>query len=218
MTFLSNPTGVGGTGITSINGMIGSTQSIVSGTTGSDFNIASASNTVTINLPDAGSGVRGAVTTGTQSFQGTKTFLSAPLSYNFIAGFSTTVTAAGTTTLVVGSNQIQEFTGTTTQTVVLPVVSTLALGQTFRIVNRSTGIVTVNSSGANLVQSIVAGAAADIVCVLTSGTTAASWDSVYYSTSGTGTVTSVSVVSANGFTGSVATATTTPAITLTPAT
>lgn len=38
---------------------------------------------------------------------------------------------------------------------------------------------------------------------------------VYLATAGTGTVTTVSVVSANGFAGSVATATTTPAITLT---
>lgn len=95
---------------------------------------------------------------------------------NLRNSFTTTATAAGTTTLTVNSNINQEFTGATTQTVVLPVVTTLTVGQTFHILNNSTGALTVNSSGGNLVKTVPAGATLTIVCVLVTGTTAASWD------------------------------------------
>lgn len=110
---------------------------------------------------------------------------------NHIPGYTTTVTAAGTTTLVMGSTYNQYFTGSTTQTVVLPVVSTLTAGLAFNIVNNSTGALTVNSSGGNLVATVPAGTALAgqsvvVTCVLTSGTTAASWSVV---AGGGGTVT-----------------------------
>lgn len=98
---------------------------------------------------------------------------------NFISGFTTTATAAGVTTLTVASTQIQVFTGSTTQTVSLPVTSTLTTGHQFIIENNSTGLVTVNSSGGNAVIVLAAGTSATVTCVLTSGTTAASWDSTY---------------------------------------
>lgn len=44
------------------------------GTTGTDFNIANAPNSVTINLPDASATNRGAMTTGSQTLVGVKTF------------------------------------------------------------------------------------------------------------------------------------------------
>jgi hypothetical protein len=91
-------------------------------------------------------------------------------------GYTTTATAAGTTTLTVSSTANQFFTGTTTQTVVLPVVSTLTRGQQFTIHNNSTGIVTVNSSGSNLVATVTPNTTAVITCILITGTTAASWD------------------------------------------
>ena len=94
---------------------------------------------------------------------------------NHIEGYSTTATAAGTTTLVVGSNWQQFFTGTTTQTVLLPVTSTLVLGQSFQITNNSTGVVTVQSSGANNILAMPANTVTTYTCILTSGTTAASW-------------------------------------------
>lgn len=95
----------------------------------------------------------------------------------FIPGYTTTVTAAGTTTLTVASSAQQFFTGSTTQTVKLPVASNLALGQQFQIVNASTGAVTVQSSGGNTISVVSPGAPiATFVCVLTSGTTAASWN------------------------------------------
>ena len=53
--------------------------------------------------------------------------------------YATTVTAAGTTTLTTASADGEYFTGTTTQTLVLPVTSTLVLGRSFLVVNNSTG-------------------------------------------------------------------------------
>jgi hypothetical protein len=97
--------------------------------------------------------------------------------------YNTTATAAGTTTLTVTSARDQFFTGATTQTVVLPVTSTLALGFAFNIVNDSTGTVTVQSSGANTVVTLSAGVRAIVTCILTSGTTAASWSVSSTSTS-----------------------------------
>jgi hypothetical protein len=94
---------------------------------------------------------------------------------NLLEGFATTATAAGTTTLTVGSAYQQFFTGTAAQTIVLPVTSTLVLGQSFVITNQSTGSLTVNSSGSNLVTTVLPNASVVVVCILTSGTTAASW-------------------------------------------
>jgi len=94
-------------------------------------------------------------------------------------GYTSTATASGTTTLTVSSTQLQYFTGTTTQTVVLPVASTLTVGQRFEIHNNSTGSVTVQSSGLNSVIVVTGNTTAVVTCVLTSGTTAASWDADY---------------------------------------
>ena len=98
---------------------------------------------------------------------------------NSIDAYATTVTAAGTTTLTVASAYQQFFTGSTTQAVVMPVTSTLVLGQSWLIVNNSTGVVTVRSSGGNTI--VAMGPATDVIvtCILTSGTTAASWNSDY---------------------------------------
>lgn len=108
---------------------------------------------------------------------------------SFIPSFQTIATAAGTTTFTVSTPHVTQFTGTSTQTVTLPVVSTLVLGRQYLITNRSTGAVTVNSSGSNLVQTINAGQELLVTCVLTSGTTAASWDAtLIVPTSSTGAV------------------------------
>ena len=85
----------------------------------------------------------------------------------------TTTAGAGPTVLTATSSKVQVFT--TSQTVTLPVTSTLQLGFTFRIINQSAGVVTVQSSGANTVLALGVSTSADFVCVLTSGTTAASW-------------------------------------------
>lgn len=94
-------------------------------------------------------------------------------------GYTTTATGATTTTLTVASTQLQYFTGSTTQIVALPVTSTLVLGFSFIIVNNSSGVVTVNSSGGNAVVAMVALSQVTVTCILTSGTSAASWNIEY---------------------------------------
>jgi hypothetical protein len=126
----------------------------------------------------AGTGLTGGGTSGTVTLT-----LDPTVPY----GYSTTATAAGTTTLTATSNRVQMFTGTTTQTVVLPVASTMTLGQAFTIHNNSTGSVTVQSSGLNNVIVIPGGNTYQVTSILTSGTTAASWDADFTgSTSTTG--------------------------------
>ena len=102
-----------------------------------------------------------------------------PVIDNIKLGYATTATAAGTTTLTSASNNQQFFTGSTTQTVVLPVTSTLALGLGYLIVNNSTGVLTVQSSGANTITLVPAGASVRFTCILITGTTAASWSYVF---------------------------------------
>lgn len=109
---------------------------------------------------------------------------------SFISGFASTVTAAGTTTLTDASSEQQFFTGSTTQTVLMPVVSTLSLGQSFQIFNQSSDVVTVQSSGADLIKAMDPGTVLTLIVVSTSGTTAASWSDVYALAAGSGSVSS----------------------------
>lgn len=128
--------------------------------------------TPVINGVSTGTGVSSTATASTLALRDSSTNV---LANNIVGNFTTTATAAGTTTLTVASSRNQFFTGTTTQTITLPVTSTLTTGHQFYIANLSTGNVTVNSSGGNLLAVFGAGATALITCVLASGTTAASW-------------------------------------------
>ncbi len=95
---------------------------------------------------------------------------------NVIEGYTTTATAAGTTTLTVSSNADQYFTGSTTQTCTLPVASTLVNGQAWWITNNSTGAVTVQTSGGNTLIVLPGLTSAVVQCIDTSGGTGtASW-------------------------------------------
>ena len=93
--------------------------------------------------------------------------------------FATVTTAAGTTTLTVTSAQTQEFTGSTTQTVTMPVVTTLVEGWATNFINKSTGNVTLNSSGGNAIVVLAGGQSVTLVCKsISADTTAAAWDVV----------------------------------------
>lgn len=132
--------------------------------------------TPVINGLPTGTGVASAATASTLVARDSNGIANAVA---FNDGYTTTATAAGTTTLTVASNRLQFFTGSTTQTVVLPVTSTLTLGHSFEIENNSTGVVTVQSSGANTILAMPANTRALFTCILTSGTTAASWAQKY---------------------------------------
>lgn len=106
---------------------------------------------------------------------------SANAGLNNLMSYTTTATAAGTTTLTSSSTYKQYFTGTTTQTIVMPDVTTLALGRSYEIVNNSTGTLTINSSGANLITTIPAGLSGVVTCIAITGATAASWHWEYAS-------------------------------------
>jgi hypothetical protein len=106
-----------------------------------------------------------------------------------VENFSTTVTAAGTTSLTAATSPIQQFTGTTTQTVTLPDATTLSIGFQIVVLNRSTGAVTVNNHGGSL-QKTVPAATQYIFTATSISTSNGVWD--VSSDAGTGTVTSVS--------------------------
>lgn len=146
-------------------------------TSASNGNLAKFNGASGNQISDAGFVING--TTSTPSVTGVQVVVWNNqlnlLANNFLPSFTSTVTATGTTTLTNASTYFQFFTGSATQTVVLPVASTLQQGFTFEIVNNSTLTVTVQSSGANTVATLATTNHNRFVCILTSGTTAASW-------------------------------------------
>jgi len=146
--------------------------------------LAYAAGTGTVTSITAGTGLSGGTITSSGTIavdnvaiaNGGTGKTTAPAAMAALMGYTSTATAAGTTTLTNTSSYYQQFTGTTTQTVVLPVTSTLQTGWTFHIVNNSTGLVTVNSSGGNQVIIIPAGTTAMVTCIGTTLTTAADWE------------------------------------------
>lgn len=169
-------------------------------------NSINANSTSPLPIVDGGTGVTTPVTSPTAAqFAGWDSNLNLSAN-NFLEGYATTPTAASTTTLTVASAYQQFFTGITTQTVVMPVTSTLALGQTWLLVNNSTGAITVQSSGGNIIVTMAANTQTIITCILTSGTTAASWSSDYSFSSGSiASITAVAHQTTVSITGNVAT-------------
>lgn len=91
-------------------------------------------------------------------------------------GYATTVKSGGTTTLTAASAVYQRFTGSSAHSVVLPDAGTLQLGSFFELHNNdTTGSLTVKSADGSTVMTALAGQIVRLVCVLASGTTAASW-------------------------------------------
>ena len=115
---------------------------------------------------------------------------------NLNEAFSSIATAAATTTFTVASNPLVQFTGTTTQTAVMPDCTTLLTGCQFQVFNRSTGIVTVNASGGTLLQTMAAGSQCVFTCASVA-TAAGSWD-LSYTPAGSSTVTLAAIQTLTG--------------------
>lgn len=101
----------------------------------------------------------------------------APAALTALTGYLSITSSGGTTTLTNTSSRTVIVTGSTTHTIVLPDVTTLALGWTFEIVNNnSAGAVTVQSSGLNaFANTQSAQQVAEYTCVAVTGTGTASW-------------------------------------------
>lgn len=98
---------------------------------------------------------------------------------NILAGMTPNVTAGGTTTLTAASSKTQVFIGTLNEDVVMPDVTTLQLGQPYNLVNRSSGTLTVKSSGGDLIQEVEPQSTLFMFCLQTTGTDETSWNWLY---------------------------------------
>ena len=176
----STTAGGGGGGVTSVGMTVPSFLSVTPSTITSTGTFAVSLSGTALPVANGGTGVTSVTTTpATTAFAGWDA--NKNLSANsHIEGYTTTATAAGTTTLTVASTKLQFFTGTTTQTVVLPVATTLANGQSFVITNNSTGSVTVQTSGSNVLQVMVSSTTLTATVINTAGGTGtASWSWTY---------------------------------------
>ena len=151
---------------------------------GGDAQVILLTNSVALGTWDAHSYLPSSVSFGTAglSFAGNIAFTGSGSNVIYESGSgslqvcipqATTATAGGTTTLTVNSPPYQIFTGTLTQTVVLPVSSTLKVGFQYFINNQSTGAVTVNSSTPALVFTVLPSSTA---CITLLSTSAQTWE------------------------------------------
>jgi hypothetical protein len=144
-----------------------------------DTTVALTTNNLSVFAATTSSQLAGVISDETGSGAlvfGTGPTISLPSINNIKIGYTTTVTSGTTQTIDVNANRDRFYTGTTAQTVVLPVASTLTLGMSYEFHNNSTAVLTVQSSGLNTVVTIPPLTTVRITCILTSGTDATSWD------------------------------------------
>ena len=97
--------------------------------------------------------------------------------FNLFEVPTTTATSASTTTLTCASKKIQEFTGVTTQTIVLPSATASGCnnGLAYYITNRSTGTLTIEYHDTTTALTLIAGNQA-YFSLVSNGTSNGSWD------------------------------------------
>ena len=92
-----------------------------------------------------------------------------------VGGVTTTATAGGTTTLINTSKQYQQFTGTNTQTVVLPDATTMVPGMSFYLTNRSSLSITIQFDDTTVAKTIAPDSQSTLV-LIDNGTSNGTWD------------------------------------------
>ena len=170
------PVGNGGTGSTTfaLNNVLlgngtGALQAVSPGTTG---NVLTSDGTTWSSSAPSATGS----TTATADTLAQRDSAGNLYADNFISTATSTATAAGTTTMTIDSTRVQAFTGTTTQTVLLPTTGVVA-GQVYTIINQSSGSVTVQSSAAATICTLTSGRA-DFAALVNTPTTAANWRAI----------------------------------------
>jgi hypothetical protein len=98
---------------------------------------------------------------------------------NVYLGFNSITAAAGTTILTNASAAWQQVVGTTTQTIQLPVATTLYKGLAFTIANNSTGAVTIKDNASTTLDTTVTGGTS-ILVLTDNGTSAGTWRAYSY--------------------------------------
>jgi len=134
-----------GAGISSLNGLNNSTQTFTTGTSGTEFNIVSIGSTHTFNLPAAGSGSSGVITTGTQTIAGTKTFT---------GGIIVQSAGLGVTGGIVVTQGGLGVTGATVLNSSLTVTTSTILNSTLNIVGNTNIASDVNIGGATNISGL----------------------------------------------------------------
>ena len=81
---------------------------------------------------------------------------------NMIPGWTSTVSAAGTTILTIASSYYQRLTGSTTQTFQLPDATTLVTGTTFLFDNDSSANLYITNNGGGAIDTVAAGGYATV--------------------------------------------------------
>jgi hypothetical protein len=131
--------------------------------------------TPVINGLPTGTGVASAATVSTLVARDANGII---FSLQSVEGFTTQATAAGTTTMSVTSSKTQVFSGGSTQIVKLPTTGLVA-GFQYRIINTSTGAVTIQASGATQITILAPGTSALFTALIATPTLNTDWTYVY---------------------------------------
>jgi hypothetical protein len=172
-----SPGSVGATGPTGATGP-GAAWGSITGTLSSQTDLQTALNgkaatSHTHAATDITSGVLALANGGTGQTNATA-------AANALDGWQEIVSSASAVTLTNTSPRLIYVSGSVAQTIILPDVTTLQFGWVFTIFNGSSQSITVQSSGGNLIGSIVPpGLRSKFYCILLTGTTNASWVQQY---------------------------------------
>jgi hypothetical protein len=94
---------------------------------------------------------------------------------NFVSKSTNVVSSGGTTTLTAASSRLQNLTGSSAQTFVLPDATTLSVGARFEFDNNSTGLLTIQANGGGAIATVPAGGYSVVKATAVS-TSAGVWD------------------------------------------